>query len=301
MNDSSRVLAAPTAPAASGWASFWNRGGWWKAVVFAAGYLGLYTGVSLLVGRLWGSSINTGDLFGDPLSVFVGVALPVIVGAVILFAFAASVGWLPRPLFARQPIRGSWWMWLAPILVGLVILLRVLGIDWASYSVGVIAVTFLAGAFVGVSEELLTRGIAVTLLRRHGYNEWVVAVLSSLLFALLHLSNFIGGQSPVVVFSTVGFAFGFGMMMYLTLRATGSLIWPIILHALTDPTTFLATGGIDVPGTNTSPFLAIAGLSTIVFLLFALIALIFIRGNTHGRAAADEAATTPMDAPTRVA
>ena len=126
-------------------------------------------------------------------------------------------------------------------------------------------------------------------------------MLSSLLFALLHLSNFIGGQSPVVVFSTVGFAFGFGMMMYLTLRATGSLIWPIILHALTDPTTFLATGGIDVPGTNTSPFLAIAGLSTIVFLLFALIALIFIRGNTHGRAAADEAATTPVDAPTRVA
>lgn len=148
--------------------------------------------------------------------------------------------------------------------------------------------TFLAGIFVGLSEELLTRGLAVTLLRRCGYNEWVVAVLSSLLFALLHLSNAFSGQPIATVLVTVGFAFGFGMMMYLTLRVTGNLIWPIILHALTDPTTFLATGGIDVEGSNPSPLLTLAGVSTFVFLAFALIALVFIRGDAHGRASADE-------------
>ena len=79
-----------------------------------------------------------------------------------------------------------------------------------------------------------------------------------------------------------------GPAMYLTMRVTGNLIWPIILHALTDPTTFLATGGIDVQGTNPSPLLGLAGLSTVVFLAFALIALIFIRGNAEGRASADE-------------
>ena len=272
----------------SGWKAFWNRGGWWKAVMLAVVYLALYLGTGWLVGQLWGDLIEYEDLFADGLSVFLAVGVPVIVGSIILVAFAASVGWLPKPLFARQPVRGSWWMWIAPALVVVTILLRVFGIAWSDYSVGVILATFVAGLFIGISEELLTRGIAVTLLRRCGYNEWVVAVLSSVIFALLHTSNLLSGQSLTTVLPTVGFTFGFGIMMYLTLRVTGNLIWPIILHALTDPTTFLATGGIDVQGTNQSPLLTFAGLSTFVFLAFALIALIFIRGNAHGRASADE-------------
>lgn len=293
MTDVHTDHAHVAAPNRSAWSAFWNRGGWWKAVALAAVYLALYLGASLLMGLLWGSSVNAENILADPLSVFVGVALPVIVGAAILLAFAMSVGWLPAPLFARQPVKGRWWMWLAPALVVVTILLRVAGIDWGSYTMSVILTMFLAGIFIGVAEELLTRGLVVTLLRRHGYNEWVVAVLSSLVFALLHSANLISGQSIAVVLPTIGFTFGFGLMMYLTLRVTGNLIWPIILHALTDPTTFLATGGIDVAGNNPSPFLTIAGFSTIVFLLFALIALIFIRGNAQGRAAEGEPTRTP--------
>lgn len=284
-----RADVAPGVPAPERrWRRFWDSGGFWKAITFAAAYLALYTGVSLIIVVVWGDSVDGRDLFGDPLSVFIGVALPVTIGAVILLAFALSVGWLPRPLFSRQPVRGRGWMWLAPALVVITIVLRVFGIDWGEYTVAVVLTTFLAGIFIGLSEELLTRGVVVTLLRRHGYGEWIVAVVSSAVFGLLHFSNLIGGQSIVVVLPTVGFAFGFGLMMYLTLRVTGNLIWPIVLHALTDPTTFLATGGIDVHGTNTSPLLPIAGLSTIVFLLFALVALVFIRGNANGRASADD-------------
>lgn len=272
----------------SRWKAFWNRGGWWKAVMLAVVYIALYLGTGWLVGQLWGDLIDYQDLFADGLSVFLAVGVPVIVGSIILVAFAASVGWLPKPLFARQPVRGSWWMWIAPALIVITILLRVFGIEWSEYPAGVILATFVAGLFIGISEELLTRGLAVTLLRRCGYNEWAVAVLSSLIFALLHTSNLLSGMPLETVVPTVGFTFGFGIMMYLTLRVTGNLIWPIILHALTDPTTFLATGGIDVQGTNPSPLLTFAGLSTIVFLVFGLIALIFIRGNAHGRASADE-------------
>lgn len=272
----------------SRWKAFWNRGGWWKAVLLAVVYVALYLGTGWLVGQLWGDLIDDEDLFADGMSVFLAVGVPVIVGSIILVAFAASVGWLPKPLFAWQPVRGSWWMWIAPALIVITILLRVFGIEWSEYSAGVILATFVAGLFIGISEELLTRGLAVTLLRRCGYNEWVVAVLSSLIFALLHTSNLLSGMPLETVVPTVGFTFGFGIMMYLTLRVTGNLIWPIILHALTDPTTFLATGGIDVQGTNPSPLLTFAGLSTIVFLVFGLIALVFIRGNAHGRASADE-------------
>jgi len=82
------------------------------------------------------------------------------------------------------------------------------------------------------------------------------------------------------------------------LRVTGNLIWPIILHALTDPTTMLATGGIDVTGSNQNPLLAFAGLSTLVFLIFAVVALIFIRGNAGGRAAKNEVGLSTFVSPT---
>jgi len=272
----------------TGWTGFWDRGGWWKAVALSAVYLAVYLGVGWVIDRTAGDAIDFDDVFGDARSVFLAVALPLIIGSIVLFAFAASVRWLPRPLFGRQPVTGRWWMWIAPVLVAITFLLRLFGIDWASYTGGVIATTFLAGLFVGIAEEVLTRGIIVTLLRRQGYREWAVAVLSSLVFALLHTTNLLSGQALVTVLTTIGFAFGFGMMMYLTLRVTGNLVWPIVLHALTDPSTILATGGIDVAGSNQSPLLTFAGLSTIVFLVVALIAMVVIRGNAHGRAAAGE-------------
>lgn len=273
---------------ASGWTRFWDRGGWWKASALLVVYLAAYLGFGFLLGSIAGEVIDTGDLFGDPMSVFLALALPEIFGAVVLLGFAASVGWLPRPLLGRQPVRGSWWMWLAPALVAVTIVLRLLGIEWSSYGVSVIIVTFLAGIFIGLSEELLTRGLVVTFLRRHGYNEWVVAALSSLAFAVMHSANLLSGQPPFVVLVTVGFAFGFGVMMYLTMRVTGNLVWPILLHALTDPTTILATGGIDVEGTDLNPLLTLAGGSSLVFLVFAVVAVIFIRGHAHGRAAVGE-------------
>lgn len=264
----------------SKWVKFWNGGGWWKALLLAVVYIVLYELPGFAIVPLSNGAINTSNILGDPLSVFLGVALPVIIGSVILLVFARSIGWLPKPLFAKQPIKGKWWMWIAVVLVGATILLRLLGIDYGAYATGVVATVFLAGIFIGLSEELLTRGLVVNLLRKKGYGEWVVMVLSSLIFALLHSVNAFTGQEGIVVISTIGFAFGFGIMMYLTLRVTGNLIYPIILHALTDPTTMLATGGIDMSnGANTSPFVEIAGLSTMAFLAFALIAMIFVRGK----------------------
>lgn len=265
----------------SKWITFWNSGGWWKAALAAFVYVVLYQGVSLLLGLLFQDQLVGKGLFDSIETVFLSIALPVMIGSVILLLFAKSIGWLPKPIFSKQPVKGSWWMWIAVVLVGATIILRLLGIDYGAYATGVVAMMFIAGIFIGLSEELLTRGLAVTMLRKKGYSEWAVMTLSSLIFSLMHSSNFLLGQSPVTVLSTMGFTFGFGIMMYLVMRVTGNIIYPIILHALTDPTTFLATGGIDVAGSNPSPFLTIAGLSTVVFLVFAVVALIFVRGKTE--------------------
>ncbi|MFF1632263.1 CPBP family intramembrane glutamic endopeptidase [Leifsonia sp. NPDC058248] len=274
-----------TATTKTGWAAFWDRGGWWKALLAAAVYLALYNGASLLIGLLFGSRLDAANLFATPQSVFFGLALPVIVGSIILLAFLVSVRWL-KPLFSRQPIRGRGWMWIAPALAAAAILLRLFGTDYGAYSAGTIAVTFVAGIFIGFSEEVLTRGIAVTLLRKHGYSELAVMLLSSLIFALLHASNLLLGQPVLTVLLTMGFTFVFGVCMYLTLRVTGNLIYPIILHALTDPATFLATGGIDTgAGGPESPLLPLAGAAVWGYLILTVVALFLVRGRV-GKAAA---------------
>ena len=123
------------------------------------------------------------------------------------------------------------------------------------------------------------------MLRAAGHNEWVVAALSSLIFALLHLGNLFSGQSLVQVGLTVIYTFCFGVMMYLTLRVTRRLVWPMIIHATTDSSAILLTGGIDeINGGATAGTLAgVAGLANVVVVPAALILLIFVRGRVERR------------------
>lgn len=244
----------------------------------AAVYIGLYLGASQLIGILFAGQFDLTDQFGSASTVAITLLLPVVVGSLILLAFAASVKWLPE-LFGRQPGRGRGWMWVAPIVVILAAVLRAAGTDWSSYSIGVVLVTFAAGLFVGLSEELLTRGLAVNLLRKGGYSERWVMVLSSLIFALLHSTNLLSGQALGTVLITMAFTFVFGVAMYLTLRVTGSLVWPILLHAITDPTSFLATGGIDTAAAAPSPLLAVAGVSVYLYAILTIVALFLVKGH----------------------
>ena len=263
------------------WRRFWNRGGWWRALIVAIVYIGLYLGVSALSGSAFISAglIDVANLYSDPLSIFFGIAFPILVGGILLLAFAASLGWT-RELFGRQPIRGRGWMWIAVVIVVVPIAIRLVATDWGSLAATTVLSTLFLGLCVGLAEELLTRGIAVTLLRRAGYGEKIVFVVSSAIFALLHASNAFT-QPLLTVVVTVVYAFGFGAMMYLALRVTGSLIWPILLHAATDPTTILATGGIDTAMTSSGSvaLISAAGLFNYVYIAFAIVAIFLVKGR----------------------
>ncbi|MGR2751949.1 CPBP family intramembrane glutamic endopeptidase [Agromyces arachidis] len=281
-----------SAPAhTNAWKAFWDRGGWWKALLFVAAYLALYQALPFLVRPFTGDALEVDSVLETPASVFVAVTMPLVIGSILLLVFALTVRWLPVPLFGRQPVRGSWWMWFAPVLVLIPIVLRALGTDYSQYSLAVILMVFVTGAFVGFSEELLTRGVVVVLLRRAGYNEWVVAALSALLFAALHSTNVFTGQPLATVAFTLFYTFWFGILMYLVMRVTGSIIWAMVLHGLTDPTTMLASGGVDeLNAGTTNVFISLVSPSTVLLIIGALVMLIFIRGNAMGRAAAGEPA-----------
>ena len=206
------------------------------------------------------------------------LTIPLVGGSVILALFLRSVGWFGA-VFARQPVPGRGWMWVAPILVGVVIVLRLFGIDYRQYQPSVVALTLFSGLFIGFTEEVLCRGIVVKMLRDSGRSELAVAALSSVVFALLHSANLLSGMAPLVVALTVAYTFCFGVLMYVTLRVTGLLVWPILIHGIFDPTLFLSTGGVDTTRTTSSPsvLLVLAGPSNLVFILAGLVMLAFIR------------------------
>lgn len=266
----------------STWVRFWNRGTWWKALLIVAVYWGVYELIGLGIGALVGGSIDLGSPLSDPLSAFLGLALPILLSGILLFLFARSLGWV-KEIFGPQPVRGKAWMRVAVLLVVVPIFLRLMATNWSAYSIGLVLVMAFFGLCVGFTEELATRGIVVNMLRNGGYGERLVFVLSSLYFALLHSGNLLTGMAPLVVAVTVVYTFGFGAMMYLSMRATGRITWAILLHAATDPTTFLATGGIDATSATAGAeeLISLAGLFNWAYILLALLAIFLVKGRAN--------------------
>jgi hypothetical protein len=258
---------------------FMDRGGLWRFLLVLVVYFAVYLGAGLVTARL-GGHYTDDDLLSSLGSVFVQVTAALVVGAVVLVALSVHLGWT-HELFGRQPIYRSWWMWIAPLVVLTPIVLRVLGIDWGGPSPGVVALVLLTGLLIGFVEELTFRGLGVKMLRDGGHGEWTVAALSSLLFALSHGVNLLGGQSLRTVGPTVLYTFAFGVLMYLSLRSIGFLAGAMVLHGLTDPTSILASGGIDkvTDQVSSDPLVTAAGVFTAALIVIGLVLLAFVRGR----------------------
>lgn len=266
----------------SAWRRFWERGDWWRGVLLAAVYYGVYQLLSLLVGAVFGTEGGIRGEEGSPMDVFIGTGLPIVLGAVVLLAFAASLGWLGE-LFGPQPVRGRRWMWVG-IGVVLAINLSALGsLDVADAGGALIASWLLTGLFVGLAEELLTRGLVVNLMRKAGRGEIAVALVSAAVFAALHAGNFFTSDQGLATTATqVIYTFFFGIVMYLALRLTGRLIWPILLHASTDPSLSLFA---EHPAEG-NPLVIIPSLSTyLVIITGAVLLVVFIVSERPDRPA----------------
>ena len=263
----------------TGLRGFLNKGGVWRFISFMIFYLIIYVGVGQITGRVL-RDIAEQPLLSSVTTVFVQLTLGLIVGAAILIATITYMGWT-KELFARQPIYRSWWMWLGPAIVATPIVLRLLGIDWGFNALPVVVLVMATGLLIGFVEELMYRGIGVKMLRDGGHGEFAVAGLTSLLFALSHSVNLLSGQSIKSVGPTVIYTISFGVLMYLTLRSVGFLVAAMILHGLTDPTTILATGGIDeiTAAGSDNILLTAAGGFTLVLTLSGFVLLAFVRGR----------------------
>jgi membrane protease YdiL (CAAX protease family) len=264
-------MSAP-ATASSHWRRFWERGGWWRAILLAAVYFALYQVLSLAFTPL---AVQLDDP-NSAAGVLVLYVLPLIVGGLLLLGFMLSMRWVGE-VFGRQPIGGRAWMWIAVAVVLVFNVLRFATIDYGDVGFDVVATWLLAGLFIGFAEEVLTRGLVVNLLRKAGYREIVVALVSAAVFAGLHSGNLLTGQALVPTLIQLVYTFAFGILMYLAMRVTRTILAPILLHASTDPSIFLQTA-YPAEGSLTG----LAGLGNIVVIVAALVLAFFIRGRVEG-------------------
>lgn len=204
-----------------------------SALVAILGYL-------VIVFAIWAITGLKYDHVGDTVdTVRKGITLSIGVGALYLIVVTTALGWWKPAL--REPQRvGSRWMWAVPVLLLAGAIMNLAATRWDRLPDKATYVLWLAigTAFVGFSEELLTRGLAIVGGRGSMHEKWVWA-FSGLIFGLLHAPNALFGQSLPKTVVQVFFAFIVGMTYYVTRRISGTLIVTMVLHALWDFAVFV--------------------------------------------------------------
>jgi len=183
-----------------------------------------------------------------------------IIGRVGICIFAivmlSTLGWWGECGFVRPK---SWRILLPYLPLFLLIIVSKIS-EINSLGIHVSDLNFiLIGLFVyvagGFMEEAIFRGLVLRTLLPGGLVR--AAILSSIIFAVVHLLNLAGGANLAATILQVIVAFLMGLAFVAPLAVTRN-IWPLIfIHALNNFGGYLAVGGIlDTATTSQSPSLA---------------------------------------------
>lgn len=222
-----------------------------------------------------------------------GIVIPVAVGALVLAVVTTALGWwrpVLRELPESSPPRPPRWLLAVPILVFIGTLL---GIDYGNLgNMGGAMIMWLAigTALVGFSEEIAYRGLAVVGFRG-GYSEVKVWLFSAILFGLLHGVNVVLGQGAGPTIQQVIFAFVLGSVFYAIRRITGTIIIPMVIHAIWDFGSFTHVAG-KATGVVERVDLTAAGLSFLQQVLVFVAVVPVIVGAKRILASGPKAAAT---------
>jgi hypothetical protein len=191
-------------------------------------YLALIQLGGLLVTNAANVASDQGFVTAD--NVLISLWIPVGAALVFTYAVIAAIGW-QRPVF-----RDDWpvqrWVLVVPIVFAVGIILATDYSSLASKGLGFTLILLIGTQFVGWGEEGMFRGIGVTMLRDHGLREGHVALWSSIIFGIVHLTNAIGhGASAIPQAITVSLA---GYFFYLMRRVSRGNVLNSVIHGLFD-------------------------------------------------------------------
>jgi len=138
----------------------------------------------------------------------------------------------------------SWWFVL-PGLPFILLTVLVLLNPNAAYGLSMSGAVgwVLVSLFVGIGEESLFRGVLWRAFEARGV--WTTAFATSALFGTVHLFGLFADWFPwQIAASQAVWAFGAGMMFAAVRLVSGSLLAPIVLHAVFNAANLVAGGGI---------------------------------------------------------
>lgn len=161
---------------------------------------------------------------------------PVVAGFIVTLGFIAFYGWW-RPAIVEQRKLGRGVLAIPIIAVVVAVLNLVFG-DFSTVTLPMVLVMAVCFLLVGFNEETINRGLLIVALRTR-FGETGVWMLSTAMFAVFHLPGAFFGVNEFIGFQ-VSVALGMGSVFYLTRRATGSLVFAMLLHALWDFSSFAA-------------------------------------------------------------
>jgi membrane protease YdiL (CAAX protease family) len=214
-----------------------------------------------------------------------GLGWPFLLASIFLLALVAGQRWRDVGLSQRPAARSLWLAWLPMLYIGAGLGLAVaFGLPPAGVLVWILLNTFL----VGLSEELMFRGVLLQALRRT-VSIWPAVALTTLAFGAIHVLNvFVTGDMRTAVMQAAAAALSGLLFIALRLR-TGSL-WPgIVVHGLWDFATFTvsASRGAESQGVaGGGPVTPMAFMPMLLVLPNALYGLWLMRriGQTHVQA-----------------
>jgi CAAX protease family protein len=192
--------------------------------------------------------------------------VPLGAGCAFVYGLIAYLGWWRPLLHDPKPVRR--WVWVVPAIFAVAI---VLGIDYgglADRGLAFTLVLLVVATFVGFGEEGMFRCIGVTSLRRSGLSEAKVALWSSVIFGLAHVSNVVGGDARALAQAVVvSFA---GYFFYLIRRVSRSNILNSVLHGLFD---FTIISGTQIIPASTQAYPG-ALLAVLVYVICGIVLLV---------------------------
>jgi len=255
----------------------------WGFILLVIGYLAaiqLIPRLTAPAGDAYASYPTTESLVG-------GLWVTVGIGTLVGLVAVAVLGWW-RPVFIDHN-RVPRWVWLFPVVMLIAI---GAGISYSNLATKGLTYTLmlLAGClFVGVSEELMFRGIGITAFRQAGFTEGKVALWTCVLFGLAHATNLfsegISALAQVLVTVVAGYFF------YLIRRVSGLLIVSMIIHGLWDFGLFTNTLSTP-PGAGVIAFI----LADIALAIVAIVTIrkVFPRNRTTAAAGSADSPQTGL-------
>jgi len=198
----------------------------WGFVLLVIGYLAAVQ----LIPRLTAPADGSYATFRTTESVVGGLWVTVGVGSLIGLVAVAVLGWW-RPAFIEDR-RLPRWTWLFPAVMIIAILVGISYGNLADKGLSFTVLLLVGCLFIGVSEELMFRGIGVTTFRQAGFSEGKVALWTCVLFGLAHATNIftegISALTQVLITAAAGYFF------YIIRRVSGMLIVSMVMHGLWD-------------------------------------------------------------------